>query len=325
MKATAIAHPNIALIKYWGKLDAARNLPAVGSISITLDSLATTTSVMFDQALTDDEFTLDGRSRPKQLDRVRRCLDLFRELSQGCPFASVVSENNFPTAAGLASSASGFAALVVAADGALATGLERAALAGLARRCSGSAARSIFGGFVELELDRDAETTTVRPILAAEDWPLSVVVAITSTAEKEVGSSEGMGLTERTSPYYGAWVTAADGDLRIARDAILGRDFEAVADISEHSCLKMHAVALAARPGLLYWNGATVECMRLVRHLRRRGTAVFFTVDGGPQVKAICLPGQAGGVAAALGEVPGVVEVLTCGLGAGARIVVDGP
>ncbi len=325
MQATAIAHPNIALIKYWGKLDSRRNIPAVGSISITLDSLATTTSVTFDRGLADDEFILDGRSQPSRLDRVRRCLDLIRERGEGAPFASVVSRNNFPTAAGLASSASGFAALVVAADRALGTGFKPDVLARLARRCSGSAARSIFGGFVELSLDREAGTTTTRTILDAEDWPLRVVVAVTSVAEKKVGSTEGMGLSERTSPYYDAWVEGADGDLAIAREGILRRDFEAVADISEHSCLKMHAVAMGARPGLLYWNGTTVDCMRLIRDLRRRGTAVFFTVDAGPQVKAICLPDDVGSVATALGQVPGVVEVMTCGLGAGARVVSDCP
>lgn len=323
MKATAVAHPNIALVKYWGKLDSGRNVPAVGSISITLDTLATRTTVTFDEGLAEDEFTLDGRSQPNRIDRVSRCLDLFRELRQETGFARVVSDNNFPTAAGLASSASGFSALVVAADGALRTGLDRATLAQLARRCSGSAARSVFGGFVELELERATKNTTIRPIMGAEDWPLSAVVAVTSVAAKEVGSTAGMELTERTSPFYAAWVAGSENDLTVARQAILGRDFEVVADISEHSCLKMHAVALAARPGLVYWNGTTVECMRVVRRLRRAGTAVFFTVDAGPQVKAICLPADAAEVASALEQVPGVVDVLTCGLGAGARLVAD--
>jgi diphosphomevalonate decarboxylase len=321
VRATATAHPNIALVKYWGKLDVARNLPAVGSISITLDTLTTTTSVAFEPELPADELVLDGRPQPERLGRVRRCLDLVRELRPDAPPARVVSRNSFPTAAGLASSASGFAALVVAADAALGTGLDRAELAELARRSSGSAARSIFGGFVELELDRAAGTTTTAPILAADEWPLSVVVAVTSTAAKEVGSSAGMELTERTSPYYRAWVDGAEGDLARARTAILDRDFEKVAEISEHSCLKMHAVAMTACPGLLYWNGTTIECMHRIRELRRQGRATFFTVDAGPQVKAICLPEDAAEVASALAGAPGVVEILTCGLGGGATVV----
>ena len=321
MHATAVAHPNIALVKYWGKADEARNLPAVGSISITLDTLATTTSVRFDRALHADTFTLDGRPAPDQLERVRACLDLFRARLPGVPHAEVASVNSFPTAAGLASSASGFAALVVAVDHALGAGLERTELAELARQCSGSAARSLFGGFVELRLRPDGAGTDTGQILAAADWPLQVVVAVTSTAAKTTGSTAGMTHTERTSPYYSAWVATSEDDLAAARRAIHSRDFAALAAVAEHSCLKMHAVALAARPGLLYWNGATVECIRCLRELAARGVGVFFTVDAGPQVKAICMPDGADRVAAALAELPGVAQVLRCGLGDGARVI----
>jgi diphosphomevalonate decarboxylase len=319
--ATAVAHPNIALVKYWGKADPARNLPAVGSISITLDTLTTTTSVRFDAALAEDRFTLDGRPAPDQLKRVRACLDLFRARLPGVPHAEVESTNSFPTAAGLASSASGFAALVVAADRALGARLERAELAELARQCSGSAARSVFGGFVELRLRPDGSGCDTGQIRTAADWPLQVVVAVTSTTAKTTGSTAGMLHTERTSPYYPAWVATSEGDLAAARRAIESRDFAALAAVAEHSCLKMHAVALAARPGLLYWNGATVECIRRLRELAAQGVGVFFTVDAGPQVKAICLPDGADRVAAALAELPGVAQVLRCGLGDGARVI----
>ncbi|HOC44788.1 MAG TPA: diphosphomevalonate decarboxylase [Thermoanaerobaculales bacterium] len=320
MHATAVAHPNIALVKYWGKADEARNLPAVGSISITLDTLVTTTSVRFDRALPNDRFTLDGRPAPDQLPRVRSCLDLLRARLPGAPRAAVESTNSFPTAAGLASSASGFAALVVAADHALGTGLERAELAEQARRCSGSAARSLFGGFVELRL-RPGSRCETGQILAAADWQLQVVIAVTSAEAKAIGSTAGMLHTERTSPYYGAWLATSEGDLAAARRAIEDRDFAALAAVAEHSCLKMHAVMLASRPGLLYWNGTTVECLRRLRELASHGVGVFFTVDAGPQVKAVCLPEAAGRVAEALAELPGVTEVLRCGLGEGARVV----
>jgi diphosphomevalonate decarboxylase len=320
MHATAVSHPNIALVKYWGKADPARNLPAVGSISITLDTLLTTTTVRFDAALAEDRFTLDGRPAPDQLPRVRSCLDLFRARLPGAPHAEVASTNSFPTAAGLASSASGFAALVVAADHALGAGLERSELAELARQCSGSAARSLFGGFVELRLRPDGSGCDTGQILAADDWPLQVVIAVTSAEAKTIGSTAGMLHTERTSPYYSAWVATSQDDLAAARGAIEGRDFAALAAVSEHSCLKMHAVALASRPGLLYWNGTTVECLRRLRELASQGHGVFFTVDAGPQVKAICLPEAADRVAEALGELPGVAQVLRCGLGEGARV-----
>jgi diphosphomevalonate decarboxylase len=321
MEVTAIAHPNIALIKYWGKSDVASNLPAVGSISITLDTLTTTTHVRFDDRLEDDEFILDGRSSPARQQRVRHCLDLVRHHSGTAHFAHVRSDNSFPTAAGLASSASGFAALVTAADRALGTELGAETRAELARRCSGSAARSIFGGYVELTLDRQTRSTTVRQIQPPDAWPLEVVIAVTSVVEKKIGSTEGMELTAETSPYYAAWVDSSEKDLREAHVAIESRDFEMLATVSEQSCLKMHATALAARPGLVYWNGTTVACIHLVRELRQRGTPVFFTIDAGPQVKAICTPEESAGVAGLLADVPGVVEIIRCGLGDGARVV----
>jgi diphosphomevalonate decarboxylase len=325
-QATAIAHPNIALVKYWGKSDVARNLPAVGSISITLDTLTTTTAVAFDGALESDRFELDGRSAPSdRTDRVVRCLDLFRSRIADAPRARVASRNNFPTGAGLASSASGFAALVVAVDRALGTELSRAELADLARQCSGSAARSLFGGFVELALvtGGDRRETTTSQLLGAEDWPIAVAVAVATSDEKPVRSTDGMKLTAETSPYYPAWVAGAERDLDDARHAIRQRDFEALAEVAERSSLKMHAVALAARPGLLYWHGATVECLHRIRELRRHGVPVFFTVDAGPQVKAICLPEALDRVRSELAQVPGVESLLCAGLGEGARVITE--
>ena len=321
MRTVAVAHPNIALVKYWGKADPRRNIPAVGSISITLDTLTTTTSLEFDPDLDGDRFSLDGKSDSRSLERVQHCLELFRRRGAEIPHAKVDSRNNFPTAAGLASSASGFAALVVAVDQAAGTNLGRSALADLARECSGSAARSLFGGYVELELADDGKRTTTGTILQADQWPLEVVIAVTDVGPKAVGSTAGMALTERTSPYYRSWVETSTTDLAEARVAIAARDFQALAEVSEQSCLKMHAVALAARPGLLYWNGTTIDCVRRIRELRGHGTPVFFTVDAGPQVKAICEPEATDRVRQAMEQIPGVVELLSCGLGEGAAAV----
>ncbi len=320
MDTRAVAHPNIALVKYWGKSDVERNLPAVGSISITLDTLVTTTRVSFDAGLDHDELILDGRrASDERTARVRFCLDLFRRIRSGLPPAVVESANTFPTAAGLASSASGFAALVTAINAVLEAPLELDELAEIARRCSGSSPRSLLGGFVELALDGDA--TTVRPLLDRQDWPLEVVIAVTSTAAKKVGSTDGMELTRTTSPFYESWVSSSPDDLAVARSAVAVRDFEALAMVAEASCLRMHAVAMAARPGLVYWNGTTVECLHRVRDLRSEGSPVFFTIDAGPQVKAICDPDSTDLVAAELAAIPGVVEIVRCGLGDGARTV----
>ena len=320
MRVTAIAHPNIALVKYWGKADVDRNLPAVGSISITLDTLVTTTRVRFDSGADCDELFLDGhRASDEPTARARFCLDLVRRLRPELPAAVVESENSFPTAAGLASSASGFAALVTALNAALESPLGEDQLAEIARRCSGSSPRSLYGGFVELKLASDS--TTVRPILDRREWPLEVVIAVTSKAAKKVGSTDGMELTRTTSPFYDSWVESSPSDLAAARNAIAARDFGTLATVGEASCLRMHAVAMAARPGLMYWNGTTVECLHRVRELRDQGTPVFFTIDAGPQLKAVCEPDSTDRVAAALAEIPGVVEIIRCGLGDGARAV----
>lgn len=321
--AAAQAQPNIALVKYWGKRDTTLNLPAVGSISITLDSLWTRTEVRFLPGQLHDQVRLNGRSDEAETKRVVNGLDLLRQRAGTNVRALVDSHNNFPTAAGLASSASGFAALVYAGSQALGLGLSGAELSLLARRCSGSAARSVYGGYVEWAHGHLADGTDsiAHPLLPAAAWPLRVAVAITSTAAKGVGSSEGMRRTIQSSPFQTAWMETQEADLALARNAILAHDFDALGLVSEHNCLKMHALAMASQPGLLYWNGATVECMHRIRALRREGVPVFFTVDAGPQLKAVCEPQAIEQVKAALRAVPGVLDVFESGLGEGARAI----
>jgi diphosphomevalonate decarboxylase len=318
----ARAGANFALIKYWGKADTRLNVPAVGSISITLDTLWSETSVELDAALAADEFTLNGRQRAEEAGKVSACLDLLRAQAGVRTRARVTSRNNFPTGAGLASSASGFAALVTAAVGALNLHVSARERSIVARQGSGSAARSIFGGFVEMHAGTAAggEDSFAEPLLDASAWPLEVVVAVTASGEKEVGSSSGMARSAASSPYYKAWVSEQPADLATARAAIEGRDFAALAEVAEHNCLKMHAAAIAARPPLVYWNGATVECMHAVRRLRAGGVPVFFTIDAGPQLKAVCAPGARPKVEEALRALPGVLEVLTSRLGPGAEL-----
>lgn len=324
LSAHAQAQPNIALVKYWGKRDVALNLPASGSLSVTLDALHTRTSVAFAPALSADELWRDGLARPAELGRVVAFLDLLRAQAGTRLHARVVTHNNFPTGAGLASSASGFAALALAASTALGLDLDTRALSVLARRGSGSAARSIHGGFVRMAVGTrdDGSDAFARPLLASSAWPLHVVVAVTTEAAKAVGSGVGMEISRHTSPFHAAWVAGAEGDLAAAQQAIAARDFAALAQVSEHSCLKMHAVMLASQPSLMYWNGVTVACMQTIRALREGdGLGVFFTVDAGPQVKAVCLPDAADQVAQALAAVPGVHTVLRSGLGEGARLI----
>lgn len=316
MHAVATAAPNIALIKYWGKRDRARNLPAVGSISVTLADLETRMRIEFDEGLDADVLTVNGATDTDMLPRISRCLDDVAGAARRR--ARVDSVANFPVAAGLASSASAFAAAVVAATTAAGLHRDRHTLANLAGRASGSAARSLYGGFVELE-NHDDEVA-VRTIREADDWPLRVVVAITSSLPKSIGSGEAMERSRRTSPFYARWVDEQPTDLGEAREAIGARDFERLAAVSEHNCLKMHSVMWASRPPIVYWNAATIDCLQRIRELRAAGTAVFFTIDAGPQVKAICTADDEARVRAALAELDGVERILVSGLGPGAAL-----
>lgn len=318
-QAKARAHSNIALIKYWGKRQAARNLPAVGSISVTLDDLYTDTDVRFDRHLSADEAEINGAGADAT--RFSRFLDLIRQRAGFNTRARVASHNNFPTGAGLASSASGFAALALAASRAAGLKLSPRELSILARQGSGSAARSVLGGLVEMHrgANDDGLDAFAEPLLGADQWPLEIVVAITDTGVKSVDSAAGMQSSGKASDFYPAWVEHAERDLDAMRQAIAARDFVTVGELTEHSCLKMHGLMLSTRPGLIYWNAATVAAMHAVRRLRADGLPVYFTIDAGPQVKALCAPGHAAEVARALTEVPGVVETRITALGPDAR------
>jgi diphosphomevalonate decarboxylase len=316
MQGTAIAQPNIALIKYWGKRDVERNLPAVGSISITLRELFTRMQVEFDDSLRADSLVVNEAPDDTMLPRLAACLDQVAGASR--PRARITSTCNFPIAAGLASSASAFAAVTLAATRAAGRALDVDTLAMLAGRASGSAARSLFGGFVELR--NVADGIHCQTIREAEDWPLSVVVAITEKGPKAVGSTEAMEISRRTSPFYSNWVEQQDLDLDTARTAIAARDFEKLGMIAEHNCMKMHSIMWASRPPMVYWNAATMRCMQTVRQLQGQGVGVFFTIVAGPQVKAVCLPEHVDRVESALRTTDGVTGIMTTGLGEGARL-----
>ena len=249
MQAVAEARTNIALVKYWGKRDTALNLPATGSLSLTLDGLGTRTTVSFADG-DRDRVQLDGAPADERTAaRVLALVGRVRERAGVSAWAEVVSHNSVPTASGLASSASGFAALAVATVRAAGLTLSAGELSELARTGSGSAARSIFGGFVEMARGEraDGRDAVAVPIDGSEAWSdLRLVVAVTSEARKAIGSTEAMERTARTSPYYPAWLAGVDGDLRAARAAIAARDLGALGAVAERSALRMHASAMAA-------------------------------------------------------------------------------
>jgi len=320
--ATARAHANLALVKYWGKRDAALNLPATGSISLTLEPLAVEASVSFGGGEAD-RILIDGEpAEGEEGERVRRFLDLLRTEAGRRERATVTTRGALPRGIGLASSAASFAALALAGSRAAGLRLEPPALSALARRGSGSAARSIFGGFVEWHrgVRPDGLDSIAEPLAAPGHWDLRVVAAVVTSARKAVSSREGM-QRATASPFYPAWVTEVEADLAAARAAIRGRDLEALGLVAEHSALTMHAVGLAARPPLLYWRGPTVECVHRVWALRAEGTPAFVSIDAGPQVKVLCEADAAPRVAATLGEVPSVERVLVCRPGPGAELL----
>jgi diphosphomevalonate decarboxylase len=316
--ATVRAHANIALAKYWGKADIARNLPAVPSLSLTLSGMRTTTEVSFLPELEADELVLDGVLQGgKPLSRASKLLSEVRALGGERAFARVRSHNDFPTASGLASSASGFAALALAATSALGLALPVARVSALARAASASAARSLFGGYVELE--RGAEEAT--PVAPPEHWPLRMLVAVTSEAAKDTGSTDGMQHTARTSPYYVSWVQDAPRLFQEVKAAVLSKDFARLSPAVEQSALAMHASMLAASPALIYFRPATLAVIEAVKASRQAGVPACFTIDAGPHVKVLCEPAAAEALKRKLSEVPGVLRVLESGPGPDAAVV----
>jgi diphosphomevalonate decarboxylase len=319
-ETTARANVNVALVKYWGKRDVALNLPATGSISLTLDGLWVEARCRFGTPA--DECRIDGK--PAATDdgtRILQFVDLVRAEAGIEARASVQTTSGVPSGIGLASSAAAFASLALATSRAAGLRLDPPALSALARRGSGSAARSIFGGFVEWHRGEraDGRDSCAEPLLPVGRWDLRVIVAVTEMSRKLVSSRAGM-QRAAASPLYPAWLETAERDLAEARNAIATRDLDALGMLAEHNALKMHAVGLAARPPLLYWRGATVDCIHRVWTLRSEGVRGYVTIDAGPQVKVLCEPGDAARIADALREVPGVDRVLTCAPGGGAEV-----
>lgn len=316
-EATATAHANIALVKYWGKRESEQNLPAVGSVSLTLDALKTETSLRFDASLQKDVFKLnDDRIKGKPLARVSNFLDIACGIKRSK--ALIESKNNFAASSGLASSASGFAALAVAADETTGRKRNKKELSQLARQGSGSAARSVYGGFAEMTCGKDDDYAV--GLFDENYWDVRMLVAVTSTEEKKVGSTEGMNRTAKTSPFYQSWLERQPQDIDNMREAIERKDFEKVGELAERSCFKMHGLAMSAKPPILYWNDTTVNVINIIQKMRRGGTPAYVTVDAGPQVKILCQPDVMNEIEQVLQTIEGVREVIACKPGPGAAV-----
>jgi diphosphomevalonate decarboxylase len=319
--ATAQAFANLAFIKYWGNRDNALRIPMNSSISMNLDGLYTRTTVSFQPSLPFDELIINGHEiRGAGLERISYLLDLIREKANLRERAEVISENNFPSGAGIASSAAAFAALAVAGSKAAGLSLNEPELSRLARRGSGSASRSIPGGFVEWQAGTRDEDSFAFSIAEPDHWNLVDCVAIVSAAHKKTGSTEGHFIAS-TSPLQAARVADAPRRLEICRNAILEMDFNRFASIVELDSDLMHAVMMTSTPALHYWRPASLEVMNCVRQWRTEGIPVCYTVDAGPNVHVICLETEAHRIDKQLREIGGVENVLVARVGGPARIV----
>jgi diphosphomevalonate decarboxylase len=320
-RTTSRACSNLATIKYWGNRDDALRLPVNSSLSLNLDGLTTTTTVEFRDDLAGDVVSIGGELvTGKPAERVSAFLDHVRKLAGKSTFAQVESANNFPMGAGIASSASAFAALALAASTAIGLHLSERELSILARLGSGSASRSIPGGFVEWYVGADHESSYAETFAPADHWPLIDLIAIVSTKHKETGSTEGHSIAA-TSPFQAARVAGAPERVAQCKAAILARDFEAFADVTERDSTLMHAVMMTGNPALFYWQPASLRVMDQVRMWRRAGIPVCYTLDAGANVHCLTLVEHADALHQNLREVEGVQNVLRAGVGGAATLL----
>ena len=285
----ARAHTNIALIKYCGKADEALIIPMNNSLSVTLDRFYTETKVTFDETLSHDQLILNGEEvDAKESAKIQRYMDMIRKEAGITTHALIESENFVPTAAGLASSASAYAALAGACNEALQLGLSDKDLSRLARRGSGSASRSIFGGFAEWEKGHDDATSYAHSI-DANGWEddLAMIFVVINNKSKKVSSRSGMSLTRDTSRFYQYWLDHVDEDLKETKDAISKKDFKRMGEVIEANGLRMHATNLGAQPPFTYLVPESYEAMRIVHECREAGLPCYFTMDAGPNVKVL--------------------------------------
>ncbi len=322
--ATARVGSNIAFIKYWGVADATLNIPLSNSISMTLADAHTTTTVAWDEigALENDAFVLDGVAQsPARSQRLTRHLDILRGLAGVTWRARVTSENNFPTASGIASSASGFAALTVAGCAALGLELDATRLSAIARRSSGSASRSLFGGFVEWAQGSSDADSVAFPLYGPEHWDLRDLVAVVSGAEKKLSSADGH-LLAKSSPLLDGRIAHVNGWLAETRRALAERDIQRLGPVIELDALAMHSVMMTSSPSLLYWQPGTLDVLQAVRRWREEeGLAVYFTIDAGPNVHLICAAESAPEVETRLAALRSVERVIVSGPGRGPQLL----
>jgi diphosphomevalonate decarboxylase len=287
------AGPSLALVKYWGKRSSRDNTAATTSIALTLKGLVTETRVSLADG--QDRVVVGGREQDPA--RYAAFFDHLRSVAGVNHRFDATSTNSFPTGAGLASSSSGFAALAWACTRAAGLDLAAGHVSAIARVGSASAARAVFGGWVELPAGQRA----ARRLYGPEHWPeVRVVVVTVRAAAKEVSSRAAMELTRGTSPFYRAWVRDARRLAAHARAALARRDLEQLGDVMRASTYRMFATMLGSRPAVTYWQPGTLAVIHECARLRASGIGAWETMDAGPQVKIFCLAGDLEAITAAV-------------------------
>ena len=321
MKATCVATSNIAFVKYWGRIDDRLRLPMNGSVSMNISGATTTTTVEFNSTLGVDVVELQGKTLDeRQVQRVSKHLDRIRQLGGFTTPAKVISHNNFPMGAGIASSASAFAALTVAGTAAAGLDLSERDLTILARQGSGSACRSVPAGFVQWHYGETNEASYAEEIAPPEHWDLYDLIAVVQSEHKTVSSTQGNALVS-TSPFNEVRVQEAHQSVNTLRRAILDKDFTTFGEETEREAIRLHVIAMTSRPPIFYWSPTTLAIIQAVSQWRTEGLESYYTIDAGANVHVIVQPWDVERLAERLATINGVQEVLRNQPGNGAQLL----
>ncbi len=316
-QTTAIAHPNFALVKYWGKKDIDQNMPAMSSISITVDSVHSKTKIYKNLSSKQHRLFINGEEE-QDISKIIPSLQYLSKISKSNDFLVIKSENNFPTSSGLASSASGIASLVTAYEAHYDIELKMSDRVKACMLGSGSAPRSLLGGFVLMDQNRSYRCSQ---ILGKSDWPLDVLICIASTESKKISSREGMEISRKTSTIYNHWLDINQEHINEALEAIREKNILKLERVTEKNCELMHEVMKTSSPSIVYKTDVTRSCITEVENLRVLGHKLFYTIDAGPQVKIICDPSSSNAIKEKIIEKTDVIEIIHAGIGGPPRVV----
>lgn len=309
VKATARAHSNIAFIKYWGRKDETLRLPSNGSISMNLSNLYTTTTVEFISSLKEDDILVNGIKNSEINGRISKHLDRIRKIAQKEIFAKVVSQNSFAASAGMASSASGFAALTVAGLAALGITLPEKDISILARQGSGSACRSIPDGFVEWLDGTNSEESYAYKLFDPAYWDVCDIVAVISKEKKDISTSVGQ-QSAKTSIFFQTRLQYIDEKIKKCKRLIEEKNFDEFGKLIEMEALELHSIMLTSWPSLIYLEPTSLTVIKAVKKLRDEGISAYLTIDAGPNIHVICQKKDSEAVEKKISSIPGVIETI---------------